>query len=90
MISSKMKRAVLVASVALGAVFSGPAVGQYYPGQPKPVYANYYYDDIGRLLHYAQDICNGNKVETPIAPAGTASVTRELVGYCNNGYVAYI
>lgn len=87
MIGFKMKRAVLAATFALGAVFSGPAAGQH---TAKPVYDNYYYDDIGRLIHYAQDICNWNKVETPIAPAGTASVDRRLVGTCYNGYIAYI
>lgn len=88
MTSFKMKHAVIAAAVASGTVFSGPAVGQPYVS--KPVYDNWYYDINGRLIHYAQDICNGNKVETPIAPAGTASVTRDLVAYCNNGQLAYI
>jgi hypothetical protein len=78
-----MKRTLLAATVALGAGFAGPALGQFSESQA--VYDNYYYDANDELLLYSRDNCTFQGVERASTPAGTAYVISNFQAYCVNG-----
>lgn len=90
MIKAMMKRALLVATVALGAVAVNPVPvsAQLVHQGTDPLYDNYYFSDATytNQVGYDRDTCNYYGVgHTATQGTWTPYVQREIWAYCVNG-----
>lgn len=85
MIRSNITRALLAATLALGAAIAVPAMSQ--PLDSEAVYNHYYFDANDDQIGSASDYCSAWGIQRtgPIPPTGTAYTVTEIYGYCRRG-----
>ena len=78
-----IRRAMLAATVALGAAFAGPAMSH----DSEALYNYYYFDANHVQIGYDSDHCSrwGINRVTGTPPAGTVHIVEEVYAYCRDG-----